>query len=880
VQLTTLGGLALEGSALTRPKPLLVLTYLTLEGAAPRRTLAELFFGDAADPRDSLSTALRHLRAAGVLGELPDERLGSLVEADATRLLRDFDAYRYQAVVDAYVGAFLDGLEVGLGVEAEEWLFATREAIAGRVRTASVHAARAALVAGRSEDARRHVTRAVSHSAAGEVEADELETIVHLASHLKLPEAAALRALAAGYGIVPPAGDVGSGPRIHTASTSLHRSTRFVGRGAELTAVLALFDDPETRLTTLFGLGGVGKTRLAVKLTDVIAQRKHSRFTDGILMIALESVERHQDLVASVAGHAGLPPTGAVDVESLADALRSTRMLIVLDNVEHLDGVSDLISRLLKRCPGIAFLVTSRRRLGLEAERALEVPGLSTGVVNGAPSDAATLFCDRAARVGVSFENDECASADIEVLCTELDGHPLAIELAAAMTRILDLKEIRNRVSEGLEVLDSGPVDAPPRHRALRAALDPTWSLIDDRDRSALRCLSLFRGSFSLDAAAAVAAVALPQLIRLVDRALLRSQAGGRGRFALHPLVRSYARERTTQDEATEVGLRHREFFARLLATTKRRMEREAGAVVERLSADLPNIVQAARNAFDAGATQTGISMMIAVVADADLLQARGPNTEVAELAERAALEAERLGDWAAAERLVTKLANAQRLVDGGAVKSVPLYRRALSLAQRGSDTARQAMLHAILGAMLSDLGDNAAEADLVAAQRIAADANDDLAQCEVLGRLAYVAGRRRDWVRARQLAIEAVIVAERLSMADHGQRSRAPSLLFFSLTNLGTFEDELGDVEASLGPRLRALDVAITYGQRRWEAYARHDIARALVSLDRHDDARSHVEAAWMSYGTVQALDDQRRLADEAATWGIPVAADAGPSR
>jgi predicted ATPase len=880
VQLQTLGGLALEGSALTRPKPLLVLTYLTLEGAAPRRTLAELFFGDAADPRDSLSTALRHLRTAGVLGELPDERLGSLVEADATRLLRDFDAYRYQAVVDAYVGPFLDGLEVGLGVEAEEWLFAMREAIAGRVRTAHVHLTRSGLLSERREHARQQLTRAVAVPAAGEWEADELGDVVGLAEHLGLPESAALRALATGYGITVSRPGEGDSPRRDTTSTSLHRSTRFVGRSQEIARVVALLDDPGTRLVTLFGLGGIGKTRLAVRVAEIVGSGGRPRFADGVVTVALESVEREADVPTSIALRLGLLPAAAVTLDDLVGVLRSMRVLIVLDNVEHLPAIDRLLADLVRRCDGTVLLVTSRRRLGLDAEHAVDLAGLSTTTAADGASDAATLFLDRAARVRGSSGEVELDLAEVEALCHGLAGHPLAVELAAGMTRVLDVVEVHRLVDDGLDVLEGGPVDAPVRHRAVRAALDPTWELLDDRDRHVLKRLSRFRGTFALDAAVTVAGAGLPQLTRLVDRALLRSQAGGRGRFALHPLVRSFARERLGADEVSATDLAHRTFFERSLSEVAARMRHEPSNVIERLSADLADIIAAMRASLDVGAVEAAASMCVAVVVEADLLQARGPNRQLVDIAHEVAGAAARQGSWDHAERLFTKLANLARVVDRDPAGSVALYRQALELAQRAGDTTRQAMLHAILGAVLSDVGDRSADGHLASAEQLAKMSGDDLTECEVIQRLSYVALRRKDWALARDLADRGVQAAERLLVGVAEHRARATSLLFFLLLNLGTSEDETGQVEASLLPRGRALGLAVDQGQLRWTAYAHHELARGLIALGRTHAAMDHAEAARAAYESVGASTELQALDQEMSGWVAGARGASGASR
>ncbi|MFO7544498.1 MAG: hypothetical protein R6W77_03280, partial [Trueperaceae bacterium] len=190
MKLRTLGGLALEGSSLTRPKPLLMLAYLTLNGATTRRELADTFYHDALDARDSLSTGLRHLRKIDAVVLRDDDRVAATVACDATMLLNDFDAYRYEAVLEGYGGPFLDGLDVDLGLELEEWLFSNREAIARRVRSSALHRARAAMAEQRLDDARRLASYAVTLPGAPELEPDELASALPVVERLELPEAA------------------------------------------------------------------------------------------------------------------------------------------------------------------------------------------------------------------------------------------------------------------------------------------------------------------------------------------------------------------------------------------------------------------------------------------------------------------------------------------------------------------------------------------------------------------------------------------------------------------------------------------------------------------------------------------------------------------
>jgi hypothetical protein len=286
-----LGGLSLQGATLTRPKPLLMLAYVCIEGPVARRELSDVFFRDADDARDSLSTALGHLRRAGAVERLPDERIGSLVACDAAGLLRDFDAYRYEAVLRAYGGPFLDGIDVDLGLDLETWLFTTREAIARRVRSAALHRARAQIAEGQLDEARRLAALAVHLRGAPEFELDELAGALPVLERLGLPEAAQVRELGESYGLDLERSAPGGAERARIATVP-RRNSAFLGRRDELQAVEDLLRDPDTRLLTVFGLGGVGKTRLALRLAERLAAHASDRYPDGVAVVSMESVGR------------------------------------------------------------------------------------------------------------------------------------------------------------------------------------------------------------------------------------------------------------------------------------------------------------------------------------------------------------------------------------------------------------------------------------------------------------------------------------------------------------------------------------------------------------------------------------------------------------
>jgi predicted ATPase/DNA-binding SARP family transcriptional activator len=347
--------------------------------------------------------------------------------------------------------------------------------------------------------------------------------------------------------------------------------TTLVGRERELARLHELLDDPACRLVTLVGPGGIGKTRLAVE----VAASRRGRHRDGLLFVSFVGTsparpEEAADLV--VAGLArALEVSLAVPrdpLELLADHLSGHELLLVLDNLEQLRDAAGVVAELLRRAPGVQLLATSRRRLGLGVEWLVEVPGLpwppAEAGAEAAGYEAVQLFEERARllRPGLPADADAEAAGRI---CRLLAGVPLAVELAARWVRSATPAAIADRLTGGLDLLETTSADVELRHRSLRAVIDWSWELLTDEERRVLARLSVLRGGFDLDAAAAVADAGLPPLASLVDQSLV--MVGEDGRYGMHELLRQYAAERLAADPAGEADARrrHAEHYAALL---------------------------------------------------------------------------------------------------------------------------------------------------------------------------------------------------------------------------------------------------------------------------------------------------------------------------
>jgi predicted ATPase/DNA-binding SARP family transcriptional activator len=342
--------------------------------------------------------------------------------------------------------------------------------------------------------------------------------------------------------------------------------TSFVGRERELVAVSEALN--ESRLVTLTGTGGVGKTRLAVET----ARSLTVRFPDGVWLVELSAVDNADVVPEAVARATGVQPRQGLSVtESVIDALRSRRLLLVLDNCEHLiDAVAEFVVALAVSGPAVHVLATSREGLDVDGERIIAVHPLRA---TGRESDAVRLFAERGRDAGVSLS---AVDGDVTVeLCRRLDGIPLAIELAAARLRAMTPTEILARIDQRFHLLSGGRRGSVNRHQTLRRTLDWSHDLLEEEERVVFRRLAVFVGEFDLAAAEAVCADddlsavdVIDVLVRLVDKSLLDTEPGvvGMG-YRLLETTRDYAAERLAESgEADGVQRRHAAYYSSLMS--------------------------------------------------------------------------------------------------------------------------------------------------------------------------------------------------------------------------------------------------------------------------------------------------------------------------
>jgi predicted ATPase/DNA-binding SARP family transcriptional activator len=383
------------------------------------------------------------------------------------------------------------------------------------------------------------------------------------------------------------------------------RLTPLVGRRDELSAVVRMLT--ESRLVTLTGPGGTGKTRLALAAAAVAGPS----FPVGTCWVELAAVEDPGVIGHEVAGRLGVPGGPGRDaVSAITEHVGDAAVLLVLDNCEHVTAAAARLAHdLLTSCASLSILATSREVLGVEGERSWRVPPLSLPEPDQVPAaesltefDAIKLFEQRAQLIAPSFRLTAGNAAAVVQVCSRLDGLPLAIELAAARMRILSVGQLAERLDDVFGLLVGGARLAPARHQALRATLDWSYDLLDDDERAVFRRLAVFPGGFTLAAAEQVAGGDIPAgrtlelLARLADKSLLQvDHADAGARYQLLGTVREYARERLAQtpddDQARSAQLR---YYVLLVEQITARIEGGASAEPDALEREL-NLLDAER---------------------------------------------------------------------------------------------------------------------------------------------------------------------------------------------------------------------------------------------------------------------------------------------
>ena len=623
--------------------------------------------------------------------------------------------------------------------------------------------------------------------------------------------------------------------------------TALIGREREVAAVKALL--LESRLVTLTGSGGVGKTRVALQ----VAKDLQSAYVDGAWFVDLAPL-RSPELVANeIASTLSIQQTPDHPVlDSITAYLRERDALLVVDNCEHLvPEVSSVVEAILKKCPVVRVLATSREQLGIEGERAYRVPPLSMPEsgeeltsVQAAEFAAVSLFTERATSVNPDFALTDRNASLVADICRRLDGIALAIELAAARTDVLSVRDIRDRLAERFRVLTAGQRTAVPRQQTMRAAIDWSYDLLSRVERTLLNRLAVFAGGCTLEAAETICGFAdsekadiLEGLSSLVRKSLVIADFGDGGtRYRMLESTRAYAAEKA-QSEWAALSKRHAEWIEALTASALQRGSHlPQQAWLESLECELDNIRLAlswslaeekdanlaacvladlAYFWYDAGIPVEGQKWIDAALARVDehddpLIAGRlwrsvainGIGRSSVEAAQKAIDLFEARGDQrelaTANNALAFGLFQVSRIeeADVASRRAVQLY-EACGL----QGTRQYADMLAIRAMILRALGSDAEARQLFSASvAIFVEIGDERGAASVKGNLAELEFANGNAREALQLAIEAGEAFHRLGAAT---REAA------ALVNAASYRLELREVEEARQAALSALEIA-----------------------------------------------------------------------
>ena len=516
------------------------------------------------------------------------------------------------------------------------------------------------------------------------------------------------------------------------------QATEFLGRADELEAIHLMLESPTTRLLTITGPGGAGKTRIGLQA----AADELDRFPDGVFFVDLASERDPDSVFDAIAGTLGIPVSGGNDaLEVLKTRLRDSRMLLVLDNFEQVTAAAVGLSELLQHAPGIKVLVTSRETLRVRAEKVFPVPPLSlprpddpSSVI--AESEAVALFTDRARAVRPDFAVTVDNASTIAEICLRLDGLPLAIELAAARLNVFTPSDLLERLRQRLDVLGAGGRDLPDRQRTLWGAIGWSYELLDQSEREVFELLSVFAGT-DLRALETVATEvlgelnALDALGSLVDKSLMRSvDTGATQRFSMLLMIREFAESKLAESPDREAAARrsHADYFCRLVDGVGERLHSaDRQAALDDLERELGNL----RTAWDYWIAQDGVEQIFMMIEGMWALhESRGWYRAAIELANDGIdmLDGVDQSPKVAAEQLALRmsLARAMMAVRGYGPETEEAYKKAMAASETvGTPQQRFPVLRALatyymgiaqfpsvieLGRQLLELGEQAGD--------------------------------------------------------------------------------------------------------------------------------------------------------------------------
>ncbi len=681
MRLITLGNLQVEECAFKRPKPLLLLSYLAIEGVKERRYLSQLFWPNTSNPAHSLSKAVYRLKQGlciehsdvDHLIQSDDQSLSTVIQSDALELLDAIEKHDLQRAVELYRGEFLASVNtLDLGEELEQWLLETRDYIAKRVQRVLVSLAQQQYEREQlgqrfqEDDVQSSLYYAEKAYKCLDSALSSQDVIEDLYWQLKLnqsPLAETLLAEVSAFGITlelleqSRPSQIKSRPSQITsqiASTerkieiaeqkesaketksdttsyaieydsnledlevaakprktyelhslfSANTLTKFIGREKEVAQVQKLFREDHVRFLSLIGIGGSGKSRLALHIAEQLPEEIAD--IDERYVVNLQAVKDMPTAFSLIAETLGLEPDLGNDaLRQITDVIDSSKTLLVLDNFEYLINEANDLPELLYRCPNLLLIVTSREKLNLPDEWILQIGGLNYRLESDLDIeqdlsgldifvkeqskileftqdmtqdlkkwqnvDAVSFFIERAKQADITFNAEANLNAIIE-LCELVAGLPLALELAATWVRHMSCEQIVKEVTQSLDLLQrqtSQHSEHAERNESIRAVFEHAWQLLSPQNQLIFARLSVFKQGFRREAAAEVAEASILRLATFLDKSLLNLTVSGR--YFFHPLLEQFITAKASQFAIDErqLKLAHANFYCDYLQLLK-----------------------------------------------------------------------------------------------------------------------------------------------------------------------------------------------------------------------------------------------------------------------------------------------------------------------
>jgi non-specific serine/threonine protein kinase len=590
--------------------------------------------------------------------------------------------------------------------------------------------------------------------------------------------------------------------------------TTFIGREKEQAEVIKQIR--KYRLVTLTGPGGVGKTRLSIKVGEQVS----ADYANGVWLVELASLNDPALLpqtVITLFGIAAQPKISPTEI--LINFLRAKTLLLILDNCEHLlDACAQLTDRLLKNCPDLKILATSRESLGITGEAGYDVPSLGLPDLHQVVDkfreyESVRLFEERAGLAQLDFTLTLENASSVAQICHRLDGIPLAIELAAVHVNLFSTEQIAARLNESFQLLTGGSRTALPRQQTIHASIDWSWNLLSGSERIVLQRLSIFAGGWTLQAANAVCNfTGVEEASKLMTQLLAKSlvianrQPGRELRFHLHETIRQYALEKLiASGEANAVQHQHAEYYL-TLADATRSSDLEQFVRLERIATEHDNLRAAlAWSKSVTSGAELGLQLAQGLVWfwNAEGYWSEGCNWLESALAH---MNAEGTDDPLARARGLYSLGYLLGF-QGDYIAAKSRYVQSLQILRELGDRPRIALTIERLGWLAREQGDTAtARARLEEALALSRDLENNIFTCEVTNSLAETMIMQGDITLAKDLLEENLSLARKVEYREGSG---------WALNHLGHIAQLLGDYERAMRLHEESLPLFQTFGSK-----------------------------------------------------------------